>query len=38
MELLAIWDRLSNEGRRFVLTMARAKDQEERRSRPEGEA
>lgn len=35
-ELLAIWDRLSNEGRQFVLTMARAKDQEERRSRLEG--
>jgi hypothetical protein len=29
MEMLAIWDRLSDQGRRFVLTMARGKDEEE---------
>ena len=30
MELLAIWDRLSDEGRRFMLIMARSKAEEEK--------
>lgn len=30
IELLALWAALSDEGRRFVLTMARAKVEEER--------